>query len=57
MFRLTFPFAYPKELHLPSFKAAETPDVGLCCTTSPIWKLPELDIPSFMTEVAVVNII
>lgn len=31
-------------------KAAESPDVGLCCTTSPIWKLPELDIPSIMLE-------
>ena len=31
-------------------KAAETPDVGLCCTTSPIWKLPELDMPSIMLE-------
>ena len=31
-------------------KAAETPDVGLCCTTSPVWKFPELDIPSIMLE-------
>lgn len=31
-------------------KAAETPDVGLCCTTSPIWKLPELDMPNIMME-------
>lgn len=31
-------------------KAAETPDVGLCCTTSPIWRLPELEIPSKMLE-------
>ena len=31
-------------------KAAETPDVGLCCTTSPVWKLPELDMPSIMLE-------
>jgi len=29
-------------------KAAETPDVGLCCTTSPIWQLPELEMPSIM---------
>lgn len=28
--------------------AAETPDVGLCCTTSPVWKLPELKIPDKM---------
>ena len=31
-------------------KAAETPDVGLCCTTSPVWKLPELEIPSIMQQ-------
>ena len=31
-------------------KAAETPDVGLCCTTSPVWKLPELDMPKIMLE-------
>lgn len=29
-------------------KAAETPDVGLCCTTTPIWQLPDLDIPVIM---------
>lgn len=31
-------------------EAALTPDVGLCCTTTPIWKLPELDIPKIMLE-------
>lgn len=31
-------------------KAAETPDVGLCCTTSPVWQLPGLDMPSIMLE-------
>jgi len=31
-------------------KAAESPDVGLCCTTSPIWKLPELEMPTIMQE-------
>jgi SAM-dependent methyltransferase len=30
--------------------AAETPDVGLCCTTNPIWQLPGLDIPVIMQE-------
>ena len=30
--------------------AAETPDVGLCCTTNPIWQLPGLDIPLIMQE-------
>ncbi|MFA0961732.1 arsenosugar biosynthesis arsenite methyltransferase ArsM [Roseivirga sp. BDSF3-8] len=31
-------------------KAALTPDVGLCCTTTPLWKLPGLSIPSIMQE-------
>ncbi|AHM59038.1 hypothetical protein D770_03855 [Flammeovirgaceae bacterium 311] len=31
-------------------KAAETPNVGLCCTTSPIWQLPGLSIPKIMLE-------
>lgn len=31
-------------------KAAETPDVGLCCTTTPIWAFPGLDIPRKMQE-------
>lgn len=31
-------------------EAAENPDVGLCCTTTPIWQLPELDIPTIMLE-------
>lgn len=31
-------------------EAALKPDVGLCCTTSPIWKLPSLEIPSIMLE-------
>lgn len=30
--------------------AATTPDVGLCCTTTPVWKLPGLEIPSRMLE-------
>ena len=30
--------------------AALTPDVGLCCTTTPVWQLPGLDIPSIMLE-------
>ena len=29
-------------------QAAETPDVGLCCTTTPIWAFPGLDIPKKM---------
>ncbi len=31
-------------------QAALTPDVGLCCTTTPIWQLPGLDIPKIMQE-------
>jgi SAM-dependent methyltransferase len=31
-------------------KAAETPDVGLCCTTTPIWQFPELEIPKIMLQ-------
>ncbi len=31
-------------------KAAENPDVGLCCTTTPIWQLPDLHIPPKMLE-------
>ena len=31
-------------------QAAETPDVGLCCTTTPVWQLPELSIPKKMLD-------
>ena len=31
-------------------KAAETPDIGLCCTTTPIWQLPNLEMPTIMLE-------
>ena len=31
-------------------KAAETPDVGLCCTTSPVWALPGLKMPDIMLQ-------
>lgn len=30
--------------------AAISPDVGLCCTTNPIWELPGLKIPKIMQE-------
>tara|TARA_B110000908_G_scaffold2699_1_gene3687 strand:+ start:1177 stop:1452 length:276 start_codon:yes stop_codon:yes gene_type:complete len=30
--------------------AALTPDIGLCCTTNPIWELPGLKIPKIMQE-------
>ncbi|WP_026952694.1 arsenosugar biosynthesis arsenite methyltransferase ArsM [Algoriphagus mannitolivorans] len=31
-------------------QAALKPDVGLCCTTTPIWQLPGLEIPRIMQE-------
>ncbi len=31
-------------------EAALTPDVGLCCTTNPVWELPGLKIPQIMQE-------
>ena len=31
-------------------EAALKPDVGLCCTTTPMWVLPELDMPNIMLE-------
>jgi len=31
-------------------EAALTPDVGLCCTTNPIWELPGLSIPVIMQQ-------
>lgn len=30
--------------------AALKPDVGLCCTTSPVWQLPGLEMPKIMLE-------
>jgi ubiquinone/menaquinone biosynthesis C-methylase UbiE len=30
--------------------AAETPDVGLCCTTTPMWQLPGLEMPVIMQQ-------
>ncbi|MEL6557584.1 MAG: arsenosugar biosynthesis arsenite methyltransferase ArsM [Bacteroidota bacterium] len=31
-------------------EAAENPQVGLCCTTTPIWQLPGLEIPKIMQQ-------
>lgn len=31
-------------------QAALEPEIGLCCTTTPIWRLPELSIPQRMLE-------
>ncbi len=30
--------------------AANTPQKGLCCTTTPVWQLPDLTVPSKMLE-------
>ncbi len=30
--------------------AAEKPDVGLCCTTTPLWQLPGLEMPVIMQQ-------
>lgn len=30
--------------------AAEKPDIGLCCTTTPIWQLPGLNMPLIMQQ-------
>jgi SAM-dependent methyltransferase len=31
-------------------EAAENPNIGLCCTTTPVWQLPGLKIPTKMLE-------
>ena len=31
-------------------EAAFAPDVGLCCTTNPVWQFPGLSIPDIMLE-------
>jgi len=31
-------------------EAAVTPDPGLCCTTTPVWRLPDLVVPERMLE-------
>ncbi|MEX0274855.1 MAG: arsenosugar biosynthesis arsenite methyltransferase ArsM [Flavobacteriaceae bacterium] len=31
-------------------EAAQTPQVGLCCTTNPVWQFPGLSIPKIMQE-------
>jgi len=31
-------------------EAALTPDVGLCCTTTPVWAFPELEMPGIMLD-------
>lgn len=42
--------SYLKTTHNVYKEAALTPNVGLCCTTNPIWELPGLKIPKIMQE-------
>jgi SAM-dependent methyltransferase len=42
--------SYLKTTHKVYKEAALNPDVGLCCTTNPIWELPGLKIPKIMQE-------
>ncbi len=42
--------SYLETTHNVYKEAALTPDVGLCCTTNPIWELPGLKIPTIMQE-------
>jgi len=41
---------YHKVTHDVYKEAAENPQEGLCCTTTPIWQLPGLEIPPRMLE-------
>jgi SAM-dependent methyltransferase len=41
---------YLKTTHDVYRDAALAPDIGLCCTTTPIWRLPQLSIPKRMLE-------
>ncbi|MGA9648559.1 arsenosugar biosynthesis arsenite methyltransferase ArsM, partial [Pedobacter sp.] len=42
--------SYLETTHNVYKEAALKPDVGLCCTTNPIWELPGLKIPKIMQE-------
>lgn len=42
--------SYLETTHSIYKKAAEIPDIGLCCTTTPIWALPGLSIPKLMLK-------
>jgi SAM-dependent methyltransferase len=42
--------SYLETTHKVYKEAALTPEVGLCCTTNPIWELPGLKIPKIMQE-------
>lgn len=42
--------SYLEATHALYKEAALIPDVGLCCTTSPVWQFPGLSIPRIMQE-------
>ena len=42
--------SYLETTHNVYKEAALTPDIGLCCTTNPVWELPGLKIPKIMQE-------
>lgn len=42
--------SYLETTHTIYKDAAQKPNIGLCCTTTPIWKLPGLDIPVIMQQ-------
>lgn len=42
--------AYLDTTHNIYREAALEPEIGLCCTTTPVWRLPELSIPQRMLE-------
>ena len=42
--------SYLETTHNVYKKAALAPEVGLCCTTNPVWELPGLKIPKIMQE-------
>jgi len=41
---------YLENAHSVYKEAAENPQKGLCCTTTPVWQLPGLSIPQKMLE-------
>ena len=42
--------SYLQTTHNVYKEAALSPDVGLCCTTNPVWELPGLKIPKIMQQ-------
>ena len=42
--------SYLRTTHDVYAEAAASPDAQLCCTTSPVWALPGLEVPVEMLE-------